>query len=296
MADPLGDPLAALAPAGGVLAVITAVEGPHYRRPGAMMAFPAGGGAVGQLSSGCIEADLAIHAARLPMGPAQRLRYGAGSPFADLRLPCGGALEVTLVAVRDPAPLRAVLAARAARQAVLLVIDPARGDVAAGGDVAVGAIALPVLPPLRCLVCGTGIETVTFAALARAAGCEVDLRTHDAATATAAQARGMVPGPAAQAAALARAADDRTAVVLFYHDHDHEPPILAAALAGQAFYIGAQGSLRSDLARREALRALAVPEAALTRLRGPIGLISSARDPQVLAVSVLAEILAETAG
>ena len=50
---------------------------------------------------------------------------------------------------------------------------------------------------------------------------------------------------AAQGVALRDAgpgdADPRTAVVLFYHDHDREPPVLAEALVSPAFYVGAQG-------------------------------------------------------
>ena len=68
---------------------------------------------------------------------------------------------------------------------------------------------------------------------------------------------------------------------------------LAEALASPAFYVGAQGSLRSHRARVQALREMGVADADIARLRGPIGLIPSARDPQVLAVSVLAEILSE---
>ena len=284
--DLLGDPLGALAD-GGVLAVITATEGPHYREPGAIMSFPSAGGAVGQLSSGCIEADLALHARAIATeGGVRRLRYGAGSPFRDLVLPCGGGLNIALVRVSDPAPVRQVLTARAARRESWLGIDLDSGTLQAEGR----GFRLPVLPPLRLLTWGAGIEVVTFAALARAAGYQVELGTHDGATAAVAMARGV-----ALRNSGVKEADSRTAVTLFYHDHDRELPILAEALATNAFYVGAQGSLRSHRVRLQALRDMGVSEAALARLRGPIGLIPSARDPQVLAVSVLAEILAEKA-
>ena len=48
-------------------------------------------------------------------------------------------------------------------------------------------------------------------------------------------------------------------------------------------------------ARRAALSALGVPQQDMARLRGTIGVIRSARDPKVLALSVLAEIVAEDA-
>lgn len=282
----MGDPLRALAD-GGVLAVITGVEGPHYRNPGTIMGFPAAGGAVGQLSSGCIEADLALHArAAAADGQVRQLRYGAGSPFRDLVLPCGGGLDVALVPVADPAPIRQALAAREARRESQLGINLDRGAIAVDGP----GLALPVVPPTRFLTWGAGIEAVTFAALARAAGYPAELGTHDDATAAAARAQGV-----ALRGAGPDDADPWTAVTLFYHDHDREPPILAQALATPAFYVGAQGSLRSHHARIKALRNMGVAEAAIARLRGPIGLIPSARDPRVLAVSVLAEILAERA-
>ena len=68
--------------------------------------------------------------------------------------------------------------------------------------------------------------------------------------------------------------------------------MLQAALAGPAFYVGAQGSLRAHQTRCAALRARGVDEAAIARLASPFGLIPSARDPRTLAVSVLADVLA----
>lgn len=286
LTDPLGDPLRALAD-GGVLAIITRVDGPHYRNPGTFMAFPAAGGAVGQLSSGCIEADLALHARDVARkGQVRRLRYGVGSPFRDLVLPCGGGLDVALVPVSDPTQIRHVLAAREARQDSVLGIDLDRGSLAVGGP----GFRLPVAPATRFLVWGTGAEAVTFAALARASGYAAELFTHDDATAAAATLRGVPAGETAP-----DDADPWTAVTLFYHDHEREPPILAKALASRAFYVGAQGSLRSHHARVEALRQMGVAPADIARLRGPMGVIPSAREPRVLAVSVLAEILAEVA-
>jgi xanthine dehydrogenase accessory factor len=78
---------------------------------------------------------------------------------------------------------------------------------------------------------------------------------------------------------------------MFFHDHEWEPPILAQALTTEAFYIGAQGSIRAAEMRRMELVRLGTKETALARLHGPIGLVPSARDARILAVSVLAEVL-----
>ena len=65
------------------------------------------------------------------------------------------------------------------------------------------------------------------------------------------------------------------------------------ALKSNAFYIGAKGSLRTRDARNAALLGMGIAKSELRRIHGPVGLIPSAREPGTLAVSVLAEILAE---
>ncbi|MCE8548414.1 XdhC family protein [Ruegeria pomeroyi] len=51
-------------------------------------------------------------------------------------------------------------------------------------------------------------------------------------------------------------ADARTAVLLFFHDHDREPALLLGALDTPAFYIGAQGSQRAREERHRQLASL----------------------------------------
>jgi xanthine dehydrogenase accessory factor len=74
---------------------------------GAYMAIFENGHKVGTLSSGCIESDLVMQSKSvLQSGSPLQIRYGRGSPFLDLHLPCGGGLEILLV----PRPDRAILA------------------------------------------------------------------------------------------------------------------------------------------------------------------------------------------
>lgn len=99
-------PLKLLSQGDGVLAIITGTEGASYRNTGTMMAFTPEGKRTGSLSSGCIEDDIADHAkAALTTGRAIALRYGIGSPFFDLKLPCGGGLSILLI----PNPYRMLL-------------------------------------------------------------------------------------------------------------------------------------------------------------------------------------------
>ena len=87
-------------------------------------------------------------------------------------------------------------------------------------------------------------------------------------------------------------ADRHSAIVLLFHDHEWEASLLQAALASDAFYIGAMGSRATHARRLQALAAQGVAASSLARLTGPIGLIPAVREPELLALSALGEIAA----
>ena len=285
--------------ASGALAFITGVEGPSYRPVGAAMAILNTGQRVGSLSSGCIEADIALHAAEAEaQGAPKAVRYGKGSPFKDIQLPCGGGMDVLLVPAPDAAVLARASQTYAARQPFSLHINADTGalDLGPAGDTGwTGAVfRVRVVPEIAFCVFGKGPEASTFAALARSAGFPVTLLSPDDETLeVGAEAGCATRHLTSMTWPEGLAADDRTAVVLFFHDHEWEPPILSGALSSPAFYIGAQGSKAARHKRNLELADIGVAPGDLARIKGPIGLVRSARDPRTLAVSVLAEVLAE---
>lgn len=268
-------PLAALGP-GRALAVIFDTEGPAYRPKGAGMVVAANGATTGHLSSGCIDKDVVLHMrAALRDGHLRRLRYGLGSPFRDLELPCGGGLEILIQPRLDLPAIAHARAELAARRAAWLKVAP--------------GLTLRILPQLRFLVFGIGPEARTFAEIVHAAGYRAELFSPDDETIggvrdfRASQIRGEWPQDLAT--------DAWSAVTLFFHDHDREIALLRHALAAPGFYIGAMGSQRAAAARQKALLADGMPPEQLQRLRHPFGLIPSARNPRSLAISVLADAL-----
>jgi xanthine dehydrogenase accessory factor len=97
--------------------------------------------------------------------------------------------------------------------------------------------------------------------------------------------------------ALARIAPDHsTAIVVLTHDLKFDVPALQAALATDAFYVGAIGSRRTQAKRREELVAAGVTDEQLARIHGPAGLDIGADSPAETAVSILSEALAVRAG
>lgn len=94
--------VAALVAAGEPFALVTIVAADGGPRPvGSQMAVSAGR-TWGFVSGGCVEADVALQGrAAMAEGRARRVVYGWGSPFIDIRLPCGGRIEL-LVEPVDP--------------------------------------------------------------------------------------------------------------------------------------------------------------------------------------------------
>ena len=88
------------------------------------------------------------------------------------------------------------------------------------------------------------------------------------------------------------APDHATAVVVLTHDDKFDVPALQAALATEAFYVGALGSRRNQERRRERLLEVGLSEEAIEGIAGPCGLDIGADSQPETALSMLAEIVA----
>ena len=282
----------------GVLAIIVDAIGPSYRPIGAMMAIAADGNYMGSLSSGCIEKDIVLNAKiALESSAVTTLRYGLGSNILDLELPCGGGLVVLLVP-NPPQKLLATIVQESdnRRPVTLEVADDGKLTVIDSSIQTEGSASqrIRLLPDLRFILFGKGNEVTTFARLVDGLGYSQVLCSPDEAVLEiAAEVRCECMHLKAAHWPRELRADPWTAILLFFHDHEWEPPILARALREPSHFIGAQGSRKSADARKEALHLLA-PHLNLSKLMGPIGLIPSTRDAKTLAISVLAEVLAQS--
>jgi xanthine dehydrogenase accessory factor len=87
-----------------------------------------------------------------------------------------------------------------------------------------------------------------------------------------------------------------TALVLVAHDYKYDLPVLRHALAGDIGYIGMLGSRRRGDAILRMLREEGLSEAALARIRVPIGLDLGGRTAPEIALAILAEIVASRYG
>lgn len=291
-------PLLQLSQGEGVLAVITGTEGASYRTTGTMMAFAPDGKRTGSLSSGCIEDDIADHAkTALQTGRAIALRYGIGSPFFDLKLPCGGGLTILLIPNPNQALLAHVLNLVAQRQTVALSIGLADGALTLSDTPDPGQLIVKLEPELRFWVYGHGVEALSFALMTQAAGYDVTLFGQESLQADLTRIDPLnVQTVTSFRSYTCPVPDWRTAITLFFHDHENEARLLSQFLPSDAFFIGAQGSLRARTKLIADLNAMGVAPEHLARLRPDFGLIPSCRDPRTLAVSVMAHVLAVAGG
>lgn len=280
------------------LVALAGIAGTASRKLGTLFGVSESGWC-GSLSGGCIEAAVAAEARRaIAAGKAAVLRLGKGSPLIDIRLPCGGGLD--LVIVPDPATdaISMALGTLARREPVLIeaALD---GRLSAAGNPARGTgfdgevLGIRIEPLLRIVAIGQGEELVALARQAVAFGAETIALTSDEPAERSLSAldvethplRGLGPSPHL-------ASDAWTAIVLLFHDHDWEQALLRQAIELPALLIGAMGSRRTHAERIARLAAAGAPEEKLARIRGPIGLIEMTRDPATLALSVLAEVAA----
>lgn len=81
-------------------------------------------------------------------------------------------------------------------------------------------------------------------------------------------------------------------IAILTHDPKFDEPAILGALKTEARYIGAVGSRKTNIDRRERLREAGVSEDDIARIRGPIGLDIGGQTPEEMAISIMAEMIA----
>jgi len=215
--------------------------------------------------------------------------------------------------------LSALNAERAARRAVVLVIDVASGSerLVKAADVPrdplkdvlekhlrsgksgmeetpQGKVFLTVhVPPARLVATGAVHISQALAPMAAMLGYDVtivDPRTAFATVERFPEVKVIAEWPDVALPPLG--IDRYTAFVALTHDPKIDDPALTHALARDCFYIGALGSKKTHARRIERLKAQGQSAAALARIHAPIGLAIGAASPPEIALAIMAEITA----
>ena len=214
--------------------------------------------------------------------------------------------------------LRRLNAARAARQAAILVTDTSSGEerlivesegyatdpireliaerfrsgasgMSAGGE---GVFLTVHLPPPRLVLIGAVHISQALAPMAKIAGFDVTIVDPRTAFATPERFPGVPLIAEWPDVALARAPlDSFTALAVLTHDPKIDDGALVAGLKAGCFYIGALGSRKTHARRLERLRGEGLDDVALAQIAAPIGLAIRAQSPAEIAVAILAQVI-----
>jgi xanthine dehydrogenase accessory factor len=266
------------------------------RRIGSHMIVRDDGLFEGSVSGGCVEGEVITTGQAVARdGGFRHLKFGVADAKAwEVGLACGGEIEVLVQAIDDnafpPTLVARIEGARREGRSLVTATSLSTGLTQEGES---GDFVRRYDPPLRLLLVGAVHISQALVPLAESLGFNVAVVDPRGAFAAGPRFAGISVDPRWPDEALADwRPDAATAVVVLSHDPKLDDPALAAALRSEAFYIAALGSRKSHAQRLERLAAAGFPEAALARIHGPAGVPIGAANPQEIALSIAAEMIA----
>ncbi len=174
------------------------------------------------------------------------------------------------------------------------LVDPARGDAGVcGGEVEV--FIEPIMPPPTLLIIGAGHVGKALARQAKWLGYRIlvtDDRPELCTRNFIPDADEFIVGPTIEALSKI-SIDHQTYIASVTRGYLYEVDALPILLQSPAPYIGVIGSKRRWAMTVQDLKTKGITEAELERIHAPIGLEIGAETPEEIAVSIMAEIIAQ---
>ena len=279
---------------------ITVAEtfGASPRPVGSMMAI-SNGHAVGSVSGGCVEESLLETFSDGGPEIPRIERFGISRDDAQrARLPCGGELAVVCESVRDASHVTELIDATTNRRPISRTIDLASGAVsisnAEKSRLTKNDFTAAYGPPWRIVMTGAGDLSQYVASIADTLGYQIEVieprkSFREAWSINVGELSAQMPDDYLRD----HPPDEHTICLALTHDLKIDDLMLIDALTSRAWYVGALGSMATQTSRLARLRdhfALTVDQ--LDRLHAPVGLNLGSREPQTIAIAILAEITA----
>lgn len=296
------------------IATLIRIEGSSYRRVGARLLIRRDGFILGQVSGGCLEADVRERAMRMidAGGEPDIVRYQTGEDehvVWGLGMGCNGRLDVLLQVLSPPEyPVLAHIRERFAgidSFAIRTIIDgPDVGRMLVGPPFTDEKSGIVIddghrmfvhhldAPP-HLVVVGAGEDAIPLVRIAADVGFRVTVVDHREAALSAANFPGahQLIHARPDAVPANMPGNIQTFVVLKTHNIELDRAWLTHFAGTAAPYIGLLG----PRARRDELAGGFLPNVQ-ARVYGPVGLDIGAEGPEQIAISILAEILALESG
>lgn len=285
------------------LVTVIKTWGASPRPAGALMAIDTAGNITGSVSGGCIEEDLIERLKHHPVLHVERVVYGKTEQERQaLKLPCGGTMELLLEPCNDLAMIDGLIKTISNRNVIQRRVNLQTGHVSLGvfdndsNNLVSDDIWQTIWGPThQLIIIGAGQTSEYLASMATLLNfsihvCDPRPEYFQQWTVANTQLHTQYPDDAIANIGL----DKRTAVVALTHDPKLDDLALLAALDSEAFYVGALGSQTTNKNRRDRLNEhFHIPTEQLAKLHGPVGLFIGSKTPPEIALSVLAEIIAE---
>ena len=294
------------------LCTVLCTYGSAPRAPGSLLAVNGQGHWLGSLSGGCVEEDFLERLGAGEFSAAVAVvRYGDGSDTrANIRLPCGGILDVLVERLPADCATQAhfaeLEAALLGRRRLLREVDLRSGQCRLSDDHSQGprveqgehCVRLRIGAAQRLLLAGYSSVAHFCAEFGKGLGFEVVLcdprdEVMDNVVLDGIEIRRELPS-----LFIANGGCHRdTAVVALTHDPKIDDLAMLEAVRTEAFYIGVMGSRATSAKRRERLRRIGeLGDAEMARIHAPIGLNLGSKTPAEIALAVLADILRTRSG
>lgn len=296
------------------LCTIVKTWGSSPRPAGSLLAYSPEHGIVGSLSGGCIEEALIRK-----LSVASKESRASGAPYlydyaitegdqARYSLPCGGQLTILVERLSStPVTLqhfKGILDALnnryRIRRNVSLIGSPMSVSTTAieveGASISASADAIGIWlgPAFKMLLLGAGDVSYYVAQMATTVGFSVTLCDPRAEFLQGWQQEGVeviqcLPDDLVRD----RFFDAYCAILALAHDPRVDDMALMEALKTDAFYIGAMGSIKTTEERCKRLAQLDCSSDEISQLHAPIGIDIGSKKPAEIAISIMAEVLAE---
>ena len=285
------------------LCTIISTFGSSPRPVGSLLACNEDGQYCGSLSGGCVEDDLRedISKGKLAKDKPERISYGvAVEDVLKLGLPCGGQLEVIIEPLnKTHTKIYQELAQSVAnRKLITRVVDIKSGkthlqDAKQGATLTIVEETMQHTygPSFQLLLIGAVQVAYYLSEMAQALNYEVAICD---------PRQELIESFPKQDIELSNAMpddwlrskniDQRTAIVALCHDPRIDDMALMEALQLEAFYIGAMGSVKTTIKRKERLQMLDIPLQQIEKLHAPVGLDIGSKTPPEIALSILSEL------
>jgi xanthine dehydrogenase accessory factor len=284
------------------LLTVAQTFGASPRPPGSLAAIRDDGILVGSVSGGCIEDDLVARRGEYGGRKPSFAAYGVTAEEARrFGLPCGGELEVIIEPEVEPRHLEELLEAISSGRIVARHVDLATGAWSLAAASPVDEVARTDSrftsihgPRWRMLIIGGSEIAHYLAEIASTVDFQVfvcDPRDEYRLAWRAKDARWVEGMP--DDAVVAFKPDAHSVILTVSHDPKLDDMALLEALKSDAFYVGAVGSSRTSEERRKRLAGFDLTPQQVARLHGPVGLAIGSRTPPEIAVSILADLIAD---